>query len=273
LELLATSFIADTLQAAQGLPSDPEKFDTAIQARVSKKRGSSDAFGSSADIAFKRQRLAQQIEKSKRILERFKAANTKEERKQIYALWEESNRFVSSNRVDYALTLLRNPFFPLFLGLWSYFRNPQLHPFSGHAMRKDALLSTATMKRNRWTRLDPQSESLRSSPLPLVELIFCRTCWLRDVCTVIVVSLHFYCVSTALLATCFSSVSSFPAIIYFPFSVIMPFLRLICPVTIQAPRWFFHQPAACFDVFESDHSLGPITEGGIFVDPRSLWMG
>ena len=148
LEFLATSFIADTLQAAQGLPNHPERFDSAIRARLSKKRGSIDAFGSSTDIAFKRQRLAQQIEESKRIMERFKAAKTKEERKQIYALWEESNRFVSLNHVDCVLILLRGPFFPLFLGLWNYFRNPQLRPFSGHAMRKDALLSTATMKRS-----------------------------------------------------------------------------------------------------------------------------
>lgn len=148
LELLATSFIADTLQAAQGLPSDPERFDTSIQARLSKKRGSIDAFGSSADIALKRQRLAQQIEESKRIMERFKAAKTKEERKQIYSLWEESNRFVSLNRVGCVLILLRDSFFLLFLGLWNYFRNPQLRPFSGHAMRKGILLSTATMKRS-----------------------------------------------------------------------------------------------------------------------------
>ena len=154
LELLATSFITDTLQAAQGLPSDLERFDTSIQARLSKKRGSIDAFGSSTDIALKRQRLAQQIEESKRIMERFKAAKTKEERKQIYSLWEESNRFVSLNRVDCVLILLRDSFFPLFLGLWNYFRNPQLRPFSGHAMRKGVLLSTATMKRSRWTRLD-----------------------------------------------------------------------------------------------------------------------
>ena len=207
LEFLATSFIADTIQAAQGFPSDPERLDTAIQGRLSKKRGSIDAFGSSANIAFKRQRLAQQIEESKRIMERFKAAKSKEERKQIYALWEESNRFVSLNRVDCALILLCGPLFPLCLGLWSYFRNPQLRPFSGHAMRKDALLSTATMKRSQWTRLDRQS--LPSSPLPFVELIFCRTCWLRDVRTLIVVSLHFYCVSTAFLATCFSSASLF----------------------------------------------------------------
>ena len=207
LELLATSFIADTLQAAQGFPSDPERLDTAIQGRLSKKRGSVDAFGSSANIAFKRQRLAQQIEESKRIMERFKAAKTKEERKQIYALWEESNRFVSLNRVEWTLILLCGPFFALCLGLWSYFRNPQLRPFSGHAMRKDALLSTATMKRSRWTRLDRQSSP--SCPLSFVELIFCRTYRLRDVCTVIVVSLHFYCVSTAFLAICFSSASLF----------------------------------------------------------------
>jgi len=111
LELLATSFITDVIQAAQGLTSEPERFDTAIKARLSKKRGSSDAFGSSADIAFKRQRLAQQIEESKRIMERWKAARTREERNRIYALWEESNRFVPSTRVDCALMLLHDPFF------------------------------------------------------------------------------------------------------------------------------------------------------------------
>jgi len=111
LELLATSFITDAIQAAQGLPSEPERFDTAIKSRLSKKRGSSDAFGSSADIAFKRQRLAQQIEESKRIMELWKAARTREERNQIYALWEESNRFVPPTRIDCALMLLHDPFF------------------------------------------------------------------------------------------------------------------------------------------------------------------
>ena len=201
LELLAASFIADTLQAAQGLPSDLERSDNVIQGRLNKKRGSIDAFGSSADIAFKRQRLAQQIERSKRIMERFKGAKTKEERQRVYALWEESNRFVSLNRADCTLILLRGPLFPTFLGLWSCFRNPQLRPFSGHAMRKDASLSTATMKKSRWTRLDRRS--LRFSLLPFVELIFRRTCWLSDVCTVIVVLLHFYCISTALLVHLF----------------------------------------------------------------------
>ena len=110
LELLATSFIVDTLQAAQGLPSEPERFDIAMRTRLSKKRGSGDAFGYSTDIAFKRQRLAQQIEESKRIMERWKAARTKEERNQIYALWEESNRFVSPTWVDCALILLRGHF-------------------------------------------------------------------------------------------------------------------------------------------------------------------
>lgn len=94
LELLATSFITDTIQAAQGLSSEPERFDTAVKARLSKKRGSHDVFGSSADIALKRQRLAQQIEESKRIMERWKTAKTKEEKKRIYELWEESNRSV-----------------------------------------------------------------------------------------------------------------------------------------------------------------------------------
>jgi len=32
-----------------------------------------------------------------------------------------------------------------------------------------------------------------------VEIVFCRTPWLRDVCTAIVFSLHFYCVSPAFL--------------------------------------------------------------------------
>ena len=111
LELLAASFITDTLQAAQGLHSEPDRFDAAMKARLSKKRGSGDAFGSSADIAFKRQRLAQQIEESKRIMERLKAAKTKEERNQIYALWEESNRFVPLTCVDCALIMLHDPFF------------------------------------------------------------------------------------------------------------------------------------------------------------------
>ena len=124
LELLATSFITDTLKAAQGLPSEPERFDTAMSARLSKKRGSSDAFGSSADIALKRQRLAQQIEESKRIMERWIAAKTKEERNQIYVLWEESNRFVSLTCVDRALTLFHGSFPPLFLDPWSCFRSP-----------------------------------------------------------------------------------------------------------------------------------------------------
>ena len=110
LELLATSFITDTIQAAQGLSGEPERFGVAIKARLSKKRGSVDAFGSSADIAFKRQRLAQQIEESKRIMERWKAARTKEERNQIYALWEESNRFVSLTCVDCALILSHDHF-------------------------------------------------------------------------------------------------------------------------------------------------------------------
>lgn len=110
LELLATSFIADVLQAAQGLPSEPERFDTAVKARLDKKRGSQDAFGTSADIAFKRQRLAQHIEESKRIMERLQAAKSKEERNRIYALWEESNRFVSLNCVDCVLMLLCDPF-------------------------------------------------------------------------------------------------------------------------------------------------------------------
>jgi len=140
LELLATSFITDTLNAAQGLPSDPEVFDTAMNARLSKKRGSTDAFGSSADIASKRQRLAQQIEESKRIMGQWIAAKTKEERNRIFALWEESNRFVSSACVDCALILPHDLFPPLFLGPWSCFRNPQLRPFSGHVMRKGALL-------------------------------------------------------------------------------------------------------------------------------------
>ena len=187
LELLATSFIADTLRAAQGFPSEPERFDTAIKTRLNKKRGSSDAFGSSMDIAIKRQRLAQQIEESKRIMEQYKAAKSKEERNRIYALWEESNRFVSLNRADCALTLVHNRFLPLFLGPWSYFRSPQLRPFSGPAMRKVVLLSTAKMKGKLW--ICHNRQSWRSSLSPFIT----------------VTSLHFYCVSRALLATCFLS--------------------------------------------------------------------
>ena len=120
LELLATSFISDTLQAAQGLPSEPEKFDAAMTARLTRKRGSGDAFGSSADISFKRQRLAQQIEESKRIMERWKAAKTKDERNRIYVLWEESNRFVSLTCADCALISLHN------LPLTTIFRSVEL---------------------------------------------------------------------------------------------------------------------------------------------------
>lgn len=111
LELLATSFITDTIQAAQSLPSEPKRFDIAITARPNKKRGSRDAFGSSEDIAFKRQRLAQQIEESKRIMERWKTAKTKEERSKIYGLWEESNRFVLLARTDRALIILCDYFY------------------------------------------------------------------------------------------------------------------------------------------------------------------
>ena len=146
LDLLATSFITDTLKAAQGLPSEPEVFDAAINARLKKKRGSNDAFGSSADIASKRQRLAQQIEESKRIMGQWMAAKTKEERNRIFALWEESNRFVSLTCVDCALILPHDLFSPLFLGPWNCFRNPQPRHFSGHVMRKGALSSTATMR-------------------------------------------------------------------------------------------------------------------------------
>ena len=153
LELLAASFITDTIQAAQGLPSEQDRFDAVIKARLSKKRGSHDAFGSSADIAFKRQRLAQQIEESKRIMERWKAARTKEEKSQIYALWKESNRFVLLAHVDRTLILVCDFFTLLFLGLLSYFRSPQQCPFNGHAMRKAGLSSIATMRRT-WTCLD-----------------------------------------------------------------------------------------------------------------------
>jgi hypothetical protein len=111
LELLATSFITDTIQAAQGSPREPERFDTGIKAHLIKKRGFDDAFGSSSDIAFKRQQLARQIEESKKIMERLKAAKTKEERNQIYMLWEESNRFVWFARVDPALIPLFVAFF------------------------------------------------------------------------------------------------------------------------------------------------------------------
>jgi hypothetical protein len=153
LELLATSFITDTIQAAQGLPSQPERFDAVIKARLSKKRGSHDAFGSSADIAFKRQRLGQQIEESKRIMERWRAAKTKEERNQIYALWEESNRFVSLARVDRTLILLAESFTPSFLGPLSYFQSPHQCPINGHVMRKAGLSLIATTRRT-WTCLD-----------------------------------------------------------------------------------------------------------------------
>lgn len=137
LELLANSFIADTLQAARRLPSEPDIFDTAIKARLNKKRGSHDAFGSSADIAFKRQRLSRQIEESKRIMERFKAAKTKEERSRIYALWEESNRFVSSNRVDCVLTLFRDPLFLAIFRSVELLSKPAAVPFQWpcHAAR------------------------------------------------------------------------------------------------------------------------------------------
>jgi hypothetical protein len=129
LELLATSFITDTLQAAQGLPTEPGRFDAAMKARLNKKRGSGDAFGSSADIAFKRQRLAQQIEESKRIMEQWKAAKTKEERNQIYSLWEESNRFVLSACVDCALILLRDPSFASVFRSVELLSKPAAAPF------------------------------------------------------------------------------------------------------------------------------------------------
>ena len=128
LELLATSFITDTIQAAQGLPSEPDRVDVAIKERLSKKRGSSDAFGSSADIAFKRQRLAQQIEESKRIMERWKAAKTKEERNQIYALWEESIRFVSLALVDCVL-ILRDLFYTVTFRSVELLSKPAATPF------------------------------------------------------------------------------------------------------------------------------------------------
>ena len=164
LELLATSFITDTLNTAQGLPSQPDVFDTAMSARLSKKRGSSDAFGSSADIAFKRQRLAQQIQESKRIMEQWRAAKTKEERNRIFVLWEESNRFVSLTYVDCALVLPHDLFSPLFLGPWSCFQSPQLRPFSGHVMRRSASSSIATMRTSRWTCLDRQPQCSTLSP-------------------------------------------------------------------------------------------------------------
>ena len=201
LELLATSFITDTLNAAQGLPSEPEVFDTAMNARLNKKRGSSDAFGSPADIASKRQRLAQQIEESKRIMGRWIAAKTKEERNRIFALWEESNRFVSLVCVDCALILPHDLFPPLFLGPWNCSRNPQLRPFSGHVMRKSALLSTATMRTSQWTCLD------RRSQYPPVELASRRIPWSRDVWLS-------HCISTL-----------FPQLSYHH----LPFFRIIIP--------------------------------------------
>lgn len=118
LELLATSFITDTIQAAQGSPSEPERFDTAIKERLDKKRGFKDAFGSSADFALKRQQLAQEIEESKKTMNRFKVAKTKEEKDQIYRTWEESNRFVPLARVDPALILLGNFFYIIIFRLF-----------------------------------------------------------------------------------------------------------------------------------------------------------
>ena len=204
LELLATSFITNTLNAAQGLPSKPEAFDTAMNARLNKKRGSSDAFGSSADIASKRQRLAQQIEESKRIMGRWIAAKTKEERNRIFALWEESNRFVSLTCVDCALILPHDLFPPLFLGPWNCFRNPQLHPFSGHVTRKGALLSTATMRTSRWTCLDRRPQCFS------VEFVFVPSLG----CAMFAPSLLSHCISTL-----------FPQLSYHH----LPFFRIIVP--------------------------------------------
>ena len=114
LELLATSFITDTIQAAQGSPNQLKRSDTTIETHLGMKREFSDAFEpSSADIAFKRQRLAQRIEETKKVMERWKTAKTKGEKDRIYASWEELNRFVSLARVDGALILLRNLFYAI----------------------------------------------------------------------------------------------------------------------------------------------------------------
>ena len=250
LEFLAASFIADTLQAAQGLPSEPGRFDAAIKARLSRKRGSGEAFGTSADIAFKRQRLAQQIEESKRIMERLKVAETKEERSRIYVLWEESNRFVSLNRADYALTLLRNPFSSLFLGPWSRFRSPQLRPFSGHATRKDVSSSTATMRRSRWTRLDRQSRPSLCRPS-------CSSFSVAPVDCLMSAPLSLSrCISTALLTACFYPASLFPTVV----SVLS---RLDLPTIDSLPSDNLG-PALVRPSSRSDHG----TRGDIFVHPR-----
>lgn len=98
-------------------------------------------------------------------------------------------RLVLIARSFFFVTLLSLPF----LGLWGYFRSPQLRRSSGHVMRKDASLSTATMRRSRWTCLSRQSWC--SSLSPFTKFILCRTSWLRDVCIVFVVSLHVHCVS------------------------------------------------------------------------------
>jgi len=233
LELLATSFITDTLNAARGrLPSEPEVFNTSMNARLNKKRGSSDAFGSSADIASKRQRLAQQIEESKRIMGRWIAAKTKEERNRIFALWEESNRFVSLTCVDCALILPHDLFPPLFLGPWNCSRNPQLRPFSGHVTRKSALLSTATTRTSRWTCLDRRSQC---SP---VEFVFCHCCLIA----------FLLCFPSFLIITCPCFASSFPIIICFfvcyPSTFRLIILAMVRPSPwrvplCQLPRYFY----------------------------------
>lgn len=140
LELLATSFITDTIQAAQGSPSEADRFDTAIDERLGKKRGFNDAFGSSADIAFKRQQLAQQIEESKKIMKRLKAAKTKEERTQIYASWEESNRSVSLARVDRALILVRDLFYTVIFRSAELVLKPAAAPFQWPCYAKSCLI-------------------------------------------------------------------------------------------------------------------------------------
>ena len=129
LESLATSFITDTIQAAQRSSSEPERFDTALETPLNKKRGFDDAFGSPEDIAFKRQQLAQQIEESKKIMERWKAAKTKEERSQIYTSWEESNRFVSLARIDPAFILLCDLFYTVIFRSVEMLLKPESAPF------------------------------------------------------------------------------------------------------------------------------------------------
>lgn len=140
LELLATSFITDAIQAAQGSPSEQEKLDTVIRSRLRKKRGFGDAFGSSADIAFKRQQLTQQIEESKKIMKQMKAAKTKEERTQIYVLWEKSNRFVALARIDGGLILLCDLFYTLIFRSMELPSKPAAVPFQWPCYAESSLI-------------------------------------------------------------------------------------------------------------------------------------